>query len=132
MFARQLFNGESPRRNRTTVRSRGRATGPISSWPLAGLATHHHPLIQPTLSDIVTLSLGGGQGNGTTDPSAHSDLKGREVGTRSAEPPRHPLFLLRDKPEIQKQSLGHRRFSKDAMAGSISKIGGCAYVLVLD
>src|SRR6266568_5936807 len=32
------------------------------------------------------LSLGGGQGNGPTDPSAHSDLKGREVGTSSAEP----------------------------------------------
>jgi hypothetical protein len=35
----------------------------------------------------VALSLGGGQGNGTTDPSADSDLKGHEVGTRSAESP---------------------------------------------
>ncbi len=44
-------------------------------------------LIQRTLGDTVTLSLGGGQGNGTTDPSADSDLKGHEVGTRSAESP---------------------------------------------
>jgi hypothetical protein len=57
----------------------------------AGLPTRRYPLIQRTLGDIVTLSLGGGQGNGTTDPSAHSDHKGHEVGTRSAEPPRLPL-----------------------------------------
>ena len=70
------------------------------------------------------LSLGGGQGNATTDPSAHSDLKGREVGTRTAEPQDILSSSRWDKPEIQKQSLGHRRFSKDAMAGSIFKIGG--------
>src|SRR6266567_1874490 len=37
-----------------------------------------------------------------------------------------------DKPEIRRRSLGHPRFSKDSMAGSISKIGGGSYVLVLD
>jgi len=41
------------------------------------------------------LSLGGGQGNETTDPSAHSDLKCRELGTRSAAPPQYPLSHLR-------------------------------------
>jgi hypothetical protein len=66
----------------------------------------------------VTVSLGGGQGNGTTDPSADSDLKGHEVGTRSAEPPRHPLSRRRDKPEIPKQSLAHPSFFNDSMAGS--------------
>jgi hypothetical protein len=59
----------------------------------------------------VMLSLGGGQGNGTTDPSAHSDLKGREVGTRSAEPHDIPS-LLRDKPEIPEQSLSRSAFPK--------------------
>ena len=80
----------------------------------------------------MTLSLGGGQGNGTTDPSADSDLKGHEVGTRSAEP--HDILPLScgDKPEIPKQSLAHPSFSKDSMACSISKIGGQMYVLVLD
>ncbi len=65
------------------------------------------------------VSLGGGQGNGPTDPSAHSDLKGREVGTRSAEP--HDILSpsCGDKPEIPRQSLAHPRFSKDSMAGSI-------------
>ncbi|MCU1342066.1 MAG: hypothetical protein JWN92_1489 [Candidatus Acidoferrum typicum] len=48
-----------------------------------------------TSGDTVTLSLGGGQGNGTTDPSADSDLKGREVGIRSAELHDNPLSLLR-------------------------------------
>jgi hypothetical protein len=56
----------------------------------AGLPTRRYPL-RTTLGAIVPLSLGGGQGDGTTDPSAHSDLKGHEVGTRSAEPPRLPL-----------------------------------------
>ncbi len=35
----------------------------------------------------MAVSLGGGQGNETTDPSAEPDLKGHEVGTRSAETP---------------------------------------------
>ena len=78
-------------------------------------------LTQLTCGGTVSLSLGGGQGNGTTDPSADSDLKGHEVGTRSAEPPRHPLSRLRDKPEIPKLSLAHPNFSKDSMAGSISQ-----------
>ena len=93
-FARQLFNGERPRHNPATVRSRRQ--NDRTDFKLAACQPGNSaPLIQGTLGDIVALSLGGGQGNGTTDPSARSDLKGREVGTRSAEPPRHPLSLLR-------------------------------------
>jgi hypothetical protein len=77
------------------------------------------PLIQGISGDIVILSLGGGQGNETTDPSAHSDLKGHKVGTRSAETHEILSPSCGDKPEIPRQSLGHPRFSKDSMAGSI-------------
>ncbi len=35
----------------------------------------------------MTVSLGGGQGNGTTDPSADSDLKGRAVGNQIRRTP---------------------------------------------
>src|SRR5205814_1697609 len=55
----------------------------------------HLPLNQQTSGVNVTASLGGGQGDGTTDPSACSDLKGREVGIRSAEPHEHPRSHLR-------------------------------------
>ncbi len=71
----------------------------------------------------MSLSLGGGQGNGTTDPSADSDLK---------DPP-NPHDILSpacgNKPEILRQSLDHPHFSKDSMAGSISqdwRINVCA------
>ena len=47
-------------------------------------------LIQKTFGDTVSPSLGGGQGNRSTDPNAGSDLKGREVGTLCAEPPPNP------------------------------------------
>jgi hypothetical protein len=59
----------------------------------------------------VTLSLGGGQGN-ATDPSADSDLKGHEVGTRSAEP--HDILppACGNKPEITRQSLLIHAFPK--------------------
>ena len=69
----------------------------------------------------MSLSLGGGQGNGTTDPSADSDLKGHEVGTRSAEP--HDILspAFRDKPEISKLSWPIRTFPKTRWLAQISK-----------
>jgi hypothetical protein len=130
-FALQLFSGQVLAATASPFRLDGGREDRFEAGRLLA-STHHHPLIHRTLGDIVALSLGGGQGNGTTDPSAHSDLKGREVGTRSAE--LHDILSpsCGDKPEIQRQSLGHPRFPKDSMAGSISKIGGCSYVLVLD
>src|SRR5438034_9958547 len=70
------------------------------------LALAHLTLIQQTSGVNVGGESGRRIGDGTTDPSACSDLKGREVGIRSAEP--HDILApaCGDKPEIPKQNLG--------------------------
>ena len=86
------------------------------------------PWFEEPSGDNVTASLGGGWVDGRTDPSACSDLKGHEVGTRSAEPPRHPHSHLRG------QALKSRNRTWGAIprrSDSISKIGGRTYLLVL-
>jgi len=67
-------------------------------------------------------SLGGGQGDGRTDPNACSDLKGHEVGIRSAEPRDILAPACEERPESPKQEA-HAAFP-GALDGSISKIGG--------
>ncbi len=64
---------------------------------------------------------------------AHSDLKGREVGTRSAEP--HDILSpsCGDTPEIARQSLDHPRFSEDSRCRlKFSRLEDKGYVLVLE
>jgi hypothetical protein len=77
------------------------------------------------------LSLGGGQGNGTTDPSAHSDLTGREVGTRSAEP--HDIVSppCGDKPENSKAEPGSSALFQRLDRLNFQELEDETYVLVL-